>query len=180
MSDQKKHGLGRGLSALLGEAPRPASASPESRADGVGYLGRRGALMKALLWNDQAAHFGCRIAHVSSGAWTPLAQRRWPLIPAAVFRSAFAHDEAGHGGVLNAVVFGGLVGGLAFEVTQPVSVLHGALDRAAPIAAVQELSAQHGWPVEVVDGASHQVVAEESALVAEWLSHAVLGLPGAR
>ncbi|MDP1908297.1 MAG: ParB/RepB/Spo0J family partition protein [Hyphomicrobium sp.] len=35
MSDQKKHGLGRGLSALLGEAPRPAGASSESRADGV-------------------------------------------------------------------------------------------------------------------------------------------------
>ncbi|MCY7270918.1 MAG: ParB/RepB/Spo0J family partition protein [Sphingomonas bacterium] len=35
MSDSKKHGLGRGLSALLGEAPRPASATPESRADGV-------------------------------------------------------------------------------------------------------------------------------------------------
>ncbi len=35
MSDQKKHGLGRGLSALLGEAPRPAGALSESRADGV-------------------------------------------------------------------------------------------------------------------------------------------------
>ena len=35
MSDQKKHGLGRGLSALLGEAPRPAGAPSESRADGV-------------------------------------------------------------------------------------------------------------------------------------------------
>ena len=35
MSDSKKHGLGRGLNALLGEAPRPATASTESRADGV-------------------------------------------------------------------------------------------------------------------------------------------------
>lgn len=35
MSDQKKHGLGRGLNALLGEAPRPAGAVSESRADGV-------------------------------------------------------------------------------------------------------------------------------------------------
>ena len=35
MSDSKKHGLGRGLSALLGEAPRPVTASGESRADGV-------------------------------------------------------------------------------------------------------------------------------------------------
>ena len=35
MSDSKKHGLGRGLSALLGEVPRPAPAEPESRADGV-------------------------------------------------------------------------------------------------------------------------------------------------
>jgi len=35
VSDQKKHGLGRGLSALLGEAPRPAGAPSESRADGV-------------------------------------------------------------------------------------------------------------------------------------------------
>ena len=35
MSDPKKHGLGRGLSALLGEAPRPTSAETESRADGV-------------------------------------------------------------------------------------------------------------------------------------------------
>ena len=35
MSDQKKHGLGRGLNALLGEAPRPVTASTESRADGV-------------------------------------------------------------------------------------------------------------------------------------------------
>ena len=35
MSDPKKHGLGRGLSALLGEPPRPASATGDSRADGV-------------------------------------------------------------------------------------------------------------------------------------------------
>lgn len=35
MSDPKKHALGRGLNALLGEAPRPAAASTESRADGV-------------------------------------------------------------------------------------------------------------------------------------------------
>jgi len=35
VSDSKKHGLGRGLSALLGEVPRPAPAELESRADGV-------------------------------------------------------------------------------------------------------------------------------------------------
>ena len=35
MRDSKKHGLGRGLNALLGEAPRPTTASTESRADGV-------------------------------------------------------------------------------------------------------------------------------------------------
>ena len=35
MSDPKKHGLGRGLSALLGEAPRPTGDGAESRADGV-------------------------------------------------------------------------------------------------------------------------------------------------
>ncbi len=35
MSDSRKHGLGRGLNALLGEAPRPASASTESRADAI-------------------------------------------------------------------------------------------------------------------------------------------------
>ncbi len=35
MSDPKKHGLGRGLSALLGEAPRPGSVSDEGRTGGV-------------------------------------------------------------------------------------------------------------------------------------------------
>lgn len=35
MSDHKKHGLGRGLSALLGEAPRPTTASGDGRLDGV-------------------------------------------------------------------------------------------------------------------------------------------------
>ena len=107
----------------------------------------------------------------------PVAQRRWPLLPAGVFRSAFAHDEDGHGGVLNAVVFGGLVASLASEVRQPVSALHGTLDRPAPPAAVRGLSLQHGWRVEVVDGASYQIVAEEPALVAEWVSHIVRGLP---
>lgn len=35
MSDPKKHGLGRGLSALLGDAPRGAMAGTGSRPDGV-------------------------------------------------------------------------------------------------------------------------------------------------
>jgi len=35
VSDHKKHGLGRGLSALLGEAPRPTTASGDGRLDGV-------------------------------------------------------------------------------------------------------------------------------------------------
>lgn len=35
MSDHKKHGLGRGLSALLGDAPRPAAAGEDARSTGV-------------------------------------------------------------------------------------------------------------------------------------------------
>ena len=35
MSDPKKHGLGRGLSALLGEAPRTVAAGEDGRANGV-------------------------------------------------------------------------------------------------------------------------------------------------
>jgi ParB family chromosome partitioning protein len=35
MSDPKKHGLGRGLSALLGDAPRPAGAGDASQVNGV-------------------------------------------------------------------------------------------------------------------------------------------------
>ncbi len=35
MSDPRKHGLGRGLSALLGDAPRPAAADGQQRTDGV-------------------------------------------------------------------------------------------------------------------------------------------------
>lgn len=189
LRERPTHLVGHSLGAIfaLGLAVSPSGTLEgvgvtglpvfESRADGVEYLGRGGALMRALLWNDRAALLGCRVAHASSGAWAPLARQRWPLMPAGVFRSAFAHDQAGHGGVLNAVVFGGLVAGLASEVTQPVSALHGTLDRAAPIVAVRGISAQHGWRVEVVDGASHQMVAEEPAIVAEWVSRAVLGDP---
>lgn len=35
MSEAKKHGLGRGLSALMGEAPRPMTASEDGRQTGV-------------------------------------------------------------------------------------------------------------------------------------------------
>jgi len=35
MSDPKKHGLGRGLSALLGDAPRPTAAGDDNRLNGV-------------------------------------------------------------------------------------------------------------------------------------------------
>ncbi len=35
MSDPKKHGLGRGLSALLGDAPRPTAAGDDNRPSGV-------------------------------------------------------------------------------------------------------------------------------------------------
>lgn len=35
MSDPRKHGLGRGLSALLGDAPRPVAADGQPQSDGV-------------------------------------------------------------------------------------------------------------------------------------------------
>jgi ParB family chromosome partitioning protein len=35
MSDAKKHGLGRGLSALLGEAPRTGTGGPDAEPDGI-------------------------------------------------------------------------------------------------------------------------------------------------
>ena len=39
MSEHKKHGLGRGLSALMGEAPRPAIANLDSDSDSVRSIG---------------------------------------------------------------------------------------------------------------------------------------------
>jgi pimeloyl-ACP methyl ester carboxylesterase len=143
------------------------------RRTALQFLRPRGRVVGAFLRSDAVAHPLCIAAAAAYPAWHALARRYYPLHPRAVMRGLFTHQRAAHG-AFGSIVFAGLAERLAQRATVPVAAFHGTRDRAAPLADVERIAAAKGWDLTVAEGANHQAVIEQPAMVAGWLRRAVL------
>ena len=146
-----------------------------SREDGLRYLHRRSLKHRLFLHHDGVSHAGCRVIHATRRAWGPAAPFFAPRQPGAHAVAAFDHSREGHIDVLGAIVFAGLVEGLASQVREPVVALHGGRDPSAPLDRVRELAGRHGWDLRVAPTGNHQLPIERPGLVARWTRTNLLG-----
>jgi pimeloyl-ACP methyl ester carboxylesterase len=144
------------------------------RRDGLACLRRRGPIVGAMLQDDRLAHLACVGMRHTWPLWLPFAPLALPGRPRHAVRHLFEHTGASHAGGLDAVVFGGLVGPLAEQLTVPVAALHGGRDQSAPAERVRELGASLGWDIRIAPRLGHQIPIVRPALTARWIREHVL------
>lgn len=147
-----------------------------SRREGLAYLHRRSWIYRPLLASCTVAHAGCVALHALRRAWLPFADSLAPGKPPPVITGAFDHNRAGHEGI-NTIVFAGHAERLAPAVRDPVVVLHGGRDTAAPPDAAAELARRHGWTLDIMPRHGHQAVVGRPGEVAHWVRERLLA-PG--
>jgi pimeloyl-ACP methyl ester carboxylesterase len=145
----------------------------EDRRRALAFLGGRGRVVRTFLRSDRLSHVACLGASATFPAWQQLARRRMPLYSRAILRSAFDHCGAAHG-AFETIVFAGHAGELAAAVSDPVAVLHGEADRAAPISPVGRIAETRGWHLTVDPEANHQVLFQRPRFTADWIRERVL------
>lgn len=104
----------------------------------------------------------------------PIARMAAPHIahdmPAEVARDGVLHTWRSYYGTLSSVILKNNVERAASAVharfTGPVRLLHGQHDRTAPLDLARGLAAHHGWPLQTVPGADHNVPLIAAAAVA--------------
>ena len=145
----------------------------QDRNEALEFIGTRGAVRKTLMSRHGVCHFGCRVMNGTRLIWPPLIGP-FSMTPQRILTSMFNHSRAAHSGGLDKIVFAGTVPGLAESVQTPVSVLHGARDRAAPEQPARELAERHGWPFETLDRARHQLIIDRPEYTWDWVQRTVL------
>ncbi len=98
----------------------------------------------------------------------PLLQKVMPLltpgVPADIARDFVLHDWVSYANTIRNVLLDHRVQPSVERLAQhglPVRLLHGAQDRTAPLAPIQELAAWTGWPLTVLPRRGHRVVLDE-------------------
>ncbi|HEY8820312.1 MAG TPA: alpha/beta hydrolase [Dehalococcoidia bacterium] len=97
----------------------------------------------------------------------PLWQRLMPLVmrqfPADMARDMVLQDRVSYRNTCNNVLVDHRCAPSAAQVAKakiPVQMLHGSKDKTAPLAHVQQLAGQFGWPLTVLEGRGHRLLVE--------------------
>lgn len=139
-----------------------------SRRDALRTLDRRGRFYALTLRHDRLAHAGCLAMHSTRLVWGPFSRDLFHEPDAALVASWFDHTWDAHEAGLSGISFAGHVPVLADGVTQPVAIIHGAHDTAAPHRRAQLLADEHGWPFASLD-AGHQIPVTHHRALSEWI-----------
>jgi pimeloyl-ACP methyl ester carboxylesterase len=151
----------------------PVYASP---FEGRELLGQRGFAIRSFLRWHRVSHCGCIVACRTRRAWQGWATRRWPYQPRGVVRAVVDHRLAAHSQALDRIIFAGRVPELAASATMPIAVLHGEMDRAAPVEPLRQVAERWGWDLTIERDANHQVPEERPLFTAAWIRSRVLAM----
>jgi len=138
------------------------------------FLAARGRFVRGVLANHRRAHVLCFAAHRLGPIPPAILGRVYPRLPRDVLAATFDHVSCAHGQALEGIVFAGSVPAIAHEGAGPVAVLHGSLDRAAPIDAARTLAEECGFSFTEMADADHQVVIAQAEAVAAWARRELL------
>lgn len=143
--------------ALLG-LPRYRS-SEEAR----GHVAGLGPLAYATVARPRVGAAVCALMCFGRPFWRLVAPVLMPDLPADVARDGVLHIWESYSRTLNHAILEVNVETLAQQVATsglPVRLLHGDLDREAPLAGVADLGRSTGWRLQVLMGASHALPLE--------------------
>lgn len=146
----------------------------EDRRAAAAFLAARGRFVRGILADHRRAHLLCFAAHRLGPIPPAILCRLYPSLPRDVVAATFDHRSCAHGQALEDIVFAGSVPGIAREGSGPVAVLHGSLDRAAPLDAARTLAEACGFRFTELAGANHQVVIGQAEAVAAWTRRELL------
>jgi len=146
--------------AGLGLLALPAYSSVE---DARRHIGSISALASATVDRPDLGELICGLMCVGR----PLLQRLMPLLmrqfPADMARDMVLHDWVSYRNTCNNVLVDHRCAPSAAQVAKakmPVQMLHGSKDKIAPLAHVQQLAGQFGWPLTVLEGRGHRLLVE--------------------
>jgi pimeloyl-ACP methyl ester carboxylesterase len=147
------------------------------QADGRAHFYGRSPFYRVFLRVDPVTHIACQAMHHTRHLWRPTLRFIAPPASRPVYESVFDHCRSSHDHGLNRIVFGGHIPTLAPSVSSPVTLLHGARDKAAPPDRAHALAETHGWEFELAARHGHQAILIHPHFVADWVRRSVIGAP---
>jgi len=146
----------------------------ETIDEGLNFIGARSASRDGYMRNPGKGHLICGPTHFLRYLWAPVTHLLKPDYPLPMILEMFHHTPAAHRGGMEDIVFSGHARRLAPEVTTPVALIHGDIDRVTPLEPVVDLSRKHGWSLRIAHGAGHELTFARPRGTARWVRERLL------
>ena len=142
--------------------------------EGLRFIGARSASRDGYMRNPGKGHLMCGPAHFLRYLWAPLTHLLKPDYPLPMILEMFHHTPDAHRGGMEDIVFSGHARRLAPEITTPVALIHGDMDRVTPLEPVVDLSRERGWSLRIAHGAGHELTFARPVGTARWVRERLL------
>ena len=149
----------------------------ETVDEGLDFIGARSASRDGYMRNPGKGHLICRPVHSLRYLWAPVTHLFKPDYPLPMILDMFNHTPEAHRGGMEDIVFSGHARVLAPEISTPVALIHGDIDRVTPLDPVIDLAREHGWALRIAHGAGHELTFARPRGTARWVRERLLA-PG--